>query len=103
MANGKKVSTKKNSTGTKKAATTKKTAKVTNKTSSKQTAKKTNTKVNTVKNIQEPYVPTEKDIKIRNEIVLLIGLAVTILLMLANFGMLSPFGDYLAYFMFGLF
>lgn len=53
--------------------------------------------------VKEPYVPTEKDIKLKNEIKLLIALVVTLLLLLSNFGFLSPVGDYLSYFMFGLF
>lgn len=53
--------------------------------------------------MKEPYVPTEKDIKLKNEIKLLIALVVTLLLLLSNFGFLSPVGDYLSYFMFGLF
>lgn len=53
--------------------------------------------------VKEHYVPTEKDIKLKNEIKLLIALVVTLLLLLSNFGFLSPVGDYLSYFMFGLF
>lgn len=53
--------------------------------------------------VKVPYVPTEKDIKLKNEIKLLIALVVTLLLLLSNFGFLSPVGDYLSYFMFGLF
>lgn len=52
---------------------------------------------------KETYVPTEKDIKLKNEIKLLIALVVTLLLLLSNFGFLSPVGDYLSYFMFGMF
>ncbi len=70
----------------------------------KSTAKKGTTKKNTAKkNVKGAYVPTEKDIKIKNEIVLLAGMAITVLLTLSNFGLLSPVGDYLAYFMFGMF
>ncbi len=94
MANGKGKSAAKKP-ATKKTTTTKKSG-TTKKTSSKPAANK--------KVIEKaPYVPTEEDIKIKNEIVLLAGLAVTVLLMLANFGLLSPFGDYIAYFLFGLF
>ena len=46
---------------------------------------------------------TEKDIKTIKEVMLLIAILVTFLLELSNFGVLSPVGDYLAYFMFGLF
>lgn len=53
--------------------------------------------------VKEHYVPTKKDIKLKNEIKLLIALVVTLLLLLSNFGFLSPVGDYLSYFMFGLF
>lgn len=96
MANGKKSSGTRSSSGTRKNTTTKST-----------TTRKTTTKKNTAKksatNTKQAYVPTEKDIKIRNEIVLLAGLAITVLLTLSNFGLLSPVGDYLAYFMFGMF
>lgn len=53
---------------------------------------------NTVK-----YVPSEKEKKLRNEIMLLIALAATILLELSCFGFLSPLGDYIGYFIFGCF
>lgn len=91
------------------------TGKTTNKsktTSNKTTKAKTKTattrkapekKPKAVVNVKEKYVPTEKEVKLHNEIKLLIALAVTLLLMLSNFGFLSPFGDYLSYFMFGLF
>ena len=49
------------------------------------------------------YVPTEKEQKLRNEIMLLIALAVTVLLELSCFGFLSPLGDYVGYFIFGCF
>lgn len=94
MANGRKTSTK---SGQAK----KKTGQV--KKNTVQTKKNTSqVKKNTVQTGKE-YIPTEKDIKIRNEIELLVSLAITVLLMLSNFGLLSPVGDYLAYFMFGLF
>jgi len=51
----------------------------------------------------EKYVLTEKEKKIRNEIRLLISLAITLLLELSCFGFLSPIGDYLGYFIFGCF
>lgn len=86
---------------------------------SKNTTKKTTGK-NTTKNIkakqnvkgasksapapsQPAYVPTEKDIKLKNEIKLLIALAVTALIFISNFGLLSPLGDYISMFMFGVF
>ena len=89
-----------------KAASTKKTgsAKTTNKNKkTTQTKKTTANKAVSTKIEKEKYIPTEKDIKIRNEILLLIALLVTFLLELSNFGVLSPVGDYLAYFMFGIF
>ncbi len=49
------------------------------------------------------YIPTEKEIKLRNEIKLLITLTVTILLFISNFGLLPPLGDYISAFMFGVF
>lgn len=49
------------------------------------------------------YVPTEHDIKIRNEIKLLVALALTLLVFISNFGLLSPLGDYISMFMFGVF
>lgn len=49
------------------------------------------------------YVPSEKEKKLRNEIMLLIALAVTILFELSCFGFLSPLGDYIGYFIFGCF
>lgn len=50
----------------------------------------------------EKYVLTEKDKKLRSEIVLLLALGVTLLLLISNFGLISPVGDYISYFMFGL-
>ena len=107
MANGKNTSTKKSTATTRKTNTTNKSS-TTKRTTASKTTKQAATKPRQVSKpkpqvVKEPYVPTEKDIKIKNEIVLLVGLAITILLMLANFGLLSPVGDYLAYFMFGLF
>lgn len=52
---------------------------------------------------KEKYIPTAKEVRLRNEIKLLSSLVVTLLLLLSNFGFLSPVGDYLSYFMFGLF
>ncbi|MBP3338107.1 MAG: DNA translocase FtsK [Lachnospiraceae bacterium] len=105
MANGK--NTTKRKTTTKNSSTAKKNAPVKRSTTAKKSApakKNTVTKNSVNKPVQkEPYVPTEQDIKLKNEIVLLVGLAITVLLTLANFGLLSPFGDYLSYFMFGLF
>ncbi len=99
MASGKKTSTGKKSTTTKKSNTRSKAG-----TKSKANTKtSTNTKNATKVKVKQEYIPTEKDIKIKNEIIILAGVAITILLELANFGLLSPFGDYLAYFMFGLF
>lgn len=95
---------------TKKANNTKSTSR--NKTGGASRAKAKNSSVSKAKQnqtnkslaqVKEPYVPTEKDIKLKNEIKLLIALVVTLLLLLSNFGFLSPVGDYLSYFMFGLF
>lgn len=89
-------------------------AKVT-KNSSKSTKTEVNSRVkasskakgkNNAEDIREPrekYELTEKEKNLRNEIFLIVSIAVTILLMLSNFGFLSPVGDYLRYFMFGLF
>lgn len=49
------------------------------------------------------YVPSEHDIKIQNEIKLLIALAATILVFISNFGLLPPLGDYVSHLLFGLF
>ena len=49
------------------------------------------------------YVPSEHDIKIKNEIKLLIALAATILVFISNFGLLPPLGNYLSHLLFGLF
>lgn len=54
-------------------------------------------------NVKDKYVPTEKEIKLRAEIKLLVALAITFMLLLSNFGALSPVGDYVSYFMFGMF
>ncbi len=54
-------------------------------------------------NVKDKYVPTEKEIKLRAEIKLLVALAITFMLLLSNFGVLSPVGDYVSYFMFGMF
>ena len=82
----------------------------TKKTTGKNTTKNTKAKQN-VKGAsksapapsQPAYVPTEKDIKLKNEIKLLIALAVTALIFISNFGLLSPLGDYISMFMFGVF
>ena len=64
---------------------------------------KTSAKKTTPKQDKPVYVPTEKDIKLRNEIKLLIALVATVLVFLSNFGLLSPVGDYISHFLFGLF
>lgn len=51
---------------------------------------------------KEKYIPSEKDKKIHSEIKLLLSLAVSVLLLLSNFGIISPVGDYISYFMFGI-
>lgn len=80
--------------------TTKKTTGKNNNVKSKQQSKQT-------KQQQQPsqpaYVPTENDIKLRNEIKLLVALAITVLVFISNFGLLSPLGDYISMFMFGVF
>jgi len=55
------------------------------------------------KPLRERYIPTEDEKKIHGEIKLLIALTVSVLLLLSNFGIISPVGDYVSYFMFGLF
>ena len=83
-------------------ATAKKTTKrTTGKNNTKNTKSKQQAKQQQPK--QPSYVPTEHDIKLRNEIKLLIALAVTVLVFISNFGLLSPLGDYISMFMFGLF
>ncbi len=67
------------------------------------TKAKTSAKKTVNKQERPAYVPTEKDIKLRNEIKLLIALVVTVLVFLSNFGLLSPVGDYISHFLFGLF
>ena len=69
------------------------------------TKTKSNTKASTTQKKQEEpaYMPTEHDIKIRNEIKLLLALLVTCLVFVSNFGLLSPLGDYISKFLFGLF
>ena len=68
------------------------------------TSKNTKPKKTVAKKQEKPaYQPTEKDIKIRNEVRLLVALVVTILVFLSNFGLLSPVGDYISMFLFGLF
>ncbi len=49
------------------------------------------------------YVPSEHDIKIQNEIKLLVALAAMILVFISNFGLLPPLGDYVSHLLFGLF
>lgn len=63
---------------------------------------KKNKRNTTVKNEPEKYIPTEQDLKIRNEVKLLASLGVMILLFISNFGLISPVGDYISYFMFGM-
>lgn len=69
--------------------------------------KNTNTKAKQAKQASQPkqpaYVLTEHDVKIRNEIKLLVALALTALVFISNFGLLSPLGDYISMFMFGTF
>lgn len=68
------------------------------------TKKTTKPKKPVTKKTEKPaYEPTEKDIKIKNEVKLLIALVVTILVFLSNFGLLSPVGDYISMFLFGIF
>lgn len=76
----------------------------TKKTTGKNNTKNTKAKQQPKQQPKQPvYVPTEQDIKLRNEIKLLIALAVTVLVFISNFGLLSPLGDYISWFMFGLF
>ena len=82
-------------------ATSKKTTKKTTGKTNKKNGK--TTKNNKVQKKQSAYMPTEHDIKIRSEIKLLIALAITILVFISNFGLLSPLGDYISMFMFGVF
>ncbi|MBE5938815.1 MAG: DNA translocase FtsK [Lachnospiraceae bacterium] len=107
----KKSTTTKSGSGTKKSTTAKSTS------TRSTTAKKTSSTVNGTKSAtakkapvkaeekqeKERYVPTEKERKLQNEIKLLITLTISILLLLSNFGLISPVGDYISYFMFGLF
>ena len=82
---------------------TKSTKKTTGKVNTR-TSKNTKPKKAVAKKPAKPaYEPTEKDIKIRNEVKLLIALVVTTLVFLSNFGLLSPVGDYISMFLFGLF
>ena len=79
-----------------------------NKSNSKQNTKTSNKPLANGTNAREEIIKenknlSEKEIKLRNEIKLLIALAVTLLLILSNFGLLSTVGGYLSYFMFGLF
>ena len=68
------------------------------------TNKNTKAKKPVAKKQERPvYEPTEKDIKIRNEVKLLVALVVTVIVFLSNFGVLSPVGDYISMFLFGLF
>lgn len=85
--------------------TTKKTTGKGNTRTNRNTSTKAKTSAKKTANKQERpvYVPTEKDIKLRNEIKLLIALVVTVLVFLSNFGLLSPVGDYISHFLFGLF
>lgn len=92
MANTKKNTEKKQ---TKEKKQSKPTAGSENKTKKSNNAKSPEQKVK--------YVPTEKEQKLRNEIMLLIALAFTVLLELSCFGFLSPLGDYVGYFIFGCF
>lgn len=91
-----KRNTGKTTTGSKKSTTAKSKAKPNTKAKTKSNAKQNMP--------DEPaYVPSEHDIKIRNEIKLLIALAITVLVFISNFGLLSPLGDYISAFLFGLF
>lgn len=85
--------------------TTKKTTGKTNTRTSRATSTKAKASAKKAAPKQEKpaYVPTEKDIKLRNEIKLLIALVATVLVFLSNFGLLSPVGDYISHFLFGLF
>lgn len=88
--------------------TTKSGAGKTNKSNKSTTRSKTGSQKSTERQVKdvpvkEKYVPSEKELKLRNEIKLLVALAVTVLVELSCFGFLSPLGDYLAYFIFGCF
>ena len=98
------MATDKNKTKTKGNTTKKSGTAARSKTSTKSNTKTNAKKKSTEENYEakEKYIPTEKEVKLHKEIKLLIGLAITILLMCSNFGLLSPVGDYLAYFMFGI-
>jgi len=94
----------KSRTNSRKTSSNKKTqSKPKNSSSSAKTTRKQTSKADVSPMAKERYIPTEKEIKLHNEIRLLISLAIMTLLMLSNFGVLSPVGDYISYFMFGLF
>ena len=91
---------KKNTTNNKKTTTNSKSKA----SSSKQTTSKTTQAKTKQEQVTRPeYVPSEHDIKIQNEIKLLIALAAMILVFISNFGLLPPLGDYVSHLLFGLF
>ncbi|MDY5578290.1 MAG: DNA translocase FtsK [Lachnospiraceae bacterium] len=77
-------------------------AKKGNRTKTGQKTGKKNTKNIEKKAYEDRYVLTEKDLKIREEAKLLLALGITVLLLISNFGLISPVGDYISYFMFGM-
>lgn len=76
--------------------------KVSKKTTKSKSRSKTSAKPKTAKSSPK-YILSEKEIKIRNEILLLLALAVMVLIELSCLGFLSPLGDYIGYFIFGCF
>lgn len=79
--------------------------KPTNQTNSKRktTTAKRSTGGKNKKKSAEKYVPTEKDLMVRNEVKLLVLAAVSLILLLSNFGVCGTLGNYLSRIMFGVF
>ncbi len=94
------ATTKKTTTGSRKSTTTKSKA---NSRAGTKRNDKAKTAAKQSKSAEPEYVPSEQEIKIRNEIKLLLALALTILVFVSNFGLLSPLGDYISKFLFGIF
>ncbi len=88
--------------GTQKKTTQKK--KTANQTGRKKTtAAKSSSQNKNTRKPAEKYVPTEKDIMLHKEVKLLVLAAVSLILLLSNFGICGAFGNFVSRIMFGVF
>ncbi len=84
------------------ANTKKKKSTQSNKNNNKNNTKKTTKKTSKAKTDSSNNIEDNKHKNLINEVKLLAFIAISLILFLSNFNLLSPVGDYLSYFMFGL-